>query len=619
MATTPGASNWWTLPKGQSVGRAMIGAVVHIQETTLGLQTRMLRAARLFGGYGYMSGGRFPTNIGGSGALGMGSKNGPRENLVYAVVSTVCSQVLDDGAPGVSFLTSHGDYELQHKAELLEQFCDGLFYQVGFDAVLAEVLQDCCIFGTGYAKFFTDADHNIHAERVFPAAVMVDMWDGRDRRPRSLYQVDFIDRDLLASRYPAKRKEIMNLKPQAPVGFNGVTATATNVIPFIEGWHLPTTAEAGDGRHVLTLTDDFTCVDESYEDDDFPFSVLRYETLPTGFHGLGLAELLQGHQMALNDANRAEYWAWSQVAAPRIFMRTGTLDKNHLNSSLSGVILEGNGEPPAVLNWSATHPAFVEWKADIRSNAFALAGTSPLTASGQKPAGLNSGEAQRVFADQQHSRRAVLSIRTQEFKCDAARKVIKLGREVYSKNKAFSVKVLGKAFIKEVKFKDIDLDESEYRLQAKPVNQLPKSVAGQIQTATELAQSNFADVDTARKLITTIPDLGAASDLWNAAQDNAKRTAYLMLHEGKPQTPDPMQNLALCVKVVTAEALRGMDNDAPEDRLDLCRKWLVQAKALLQPEPPPGAAAGGAVQAGPIAAGAAAPPSELLPFKKPGT
>jgi hypothetical protein len=607
---------WWTYGKGRPVGNAVVSAVNLVQQGTLGLQTRFLRCARLYGGYGYMSGGRFPTNTGAGGPLGQGVRAGPRDNIIYSVISTVCSQLLSDGPPTVSFVTSHGDFELQHKAILLEQFNEGLRYQVGFDEESKIVLLDACIFGTGFMKHYVDGDNNICNRRVFPSSLFIDIMDGRDRNPRTMFQVDFIDRDQLAAMYPKKRKEIMQSRPQMPAGFAAVSGSATNVIPFIEAWHLPSSSETADGRHVLTLADDLLIVDEEYDDPDFPISVLRFEYLPTGYHGQGICELLQGHQMSLNDANRAEYWAWSQVAMPRLFFQTGTLDKNHLNSSMSGIILEGTA-PPQVLNWSGTHPAFVEWKNDIKQGAFQLIGVSQLTSSGVKPAGLNSGEAQRVFIDNQHSRFSILSQRWQQFHVDASKKNIALAKRVYDSDKAFTVKVIGKNFLRDVKFKDVHLEEDEYRLQALPVSNLPKSVGGRIQTATELLQAGLIDQDTGRKLL-QLPDVDEAMDLANAGIDNAKRTAWLMLHEGKSTPPDPGQNIALCIKTVMAEKLRAMDNNAPQERIDLCNSWLAQAKALVQPPAPP-PMAGGAPDASspPIAAGAPPPVSSVLPFKRP--
>ena len=634
------SSQWWREKKGQA-GGGVIAAVNAIQEVTLGLQTRFLRSMRSFGGNGYMSGGRFPSSVGGGvgGPLGMGARSGPRDNIIYSMVTTVLSQLLDDGPPGVSFLTSHGNYEVQKKAELLEQFTDGIAYQSCLDEEFSFHLQDALITGDGFIEHGRDADNNVVSERVFPAEFMVDIWDGRDRKPRSLYRVGFIDRDILAARYPDKRKAIMDCKPQMPPGFTAISATQTNVIPFIKSWHLPAkgknkveAAKDGEkpsdskdpkewdpswaGRKVMCLSNDLNIYDDDYTRRDFPVTHTRFCLLPTGYHGLGISELLQGHQLSLNDANRAEYWAWSQVALPRVWFQTGTLNKDHLNSSLSGLLLEGQGAPPQVLNWSATHPDFVKWKADIKASAANLVGVSFMAMSGIKPPGLDSGEAQREYKDTLHSRFSLMSQWMQEARVDCARKQIAEARQAYEEDPDWSVQIIGKNFIKKLAAKKVfdDVEEDDFVMKGKPINRLPKEVSGQIQTATELAQSGFSDMATARKLITSVPDLGAAADMFNASYDNAKKTAYEMLHEGKYSPPDgQLQDLNLCKQIVTAEALKAQDNGCAPENIDLCRKFLVQLKAIQDQA----AAAAMPPPAAPMAQGAPAPQSPVLPFRAP--
>src|SRR5258707_11533381 len=115
---TAGGQTWWKYGASDpDVSRAIITVVNDIQQNTLGVQTRFLRNMRSFGGYGYMTGGRFPTNTGAGGPLGQGQRTGPRDNIIYTIVSTACSQLLDDGPPGVDFVTTHGDYEQQQRAK----------------------------------------------------------------------------------------------------------------------------------------------------------------------------------------------------------------------------------------------------------------------------------------------------------------------------------------------------------------------------------------------------------------------------------------------------------------------------------------------------------------------
>lgn len=624
MATEAGAQRWWKYKQNdQDAPRAVITAVNDIQQNTLGLQTRFLRNMRSFGGYGYMTGARFPSNTGAGGPLGQGQRTGPRDNIIYTVISTMASQLLDDGPPGVEFLTSHGNYEQQERAKMLSRYTDGLLYQCNFDDESIMCLYDAGICGTGFAEYYKDADDTIQAERVFPAEYQVDVFDGRDRKPRCLYRIGYIDRDVLAARYPDSRKQIEDMKPMVLPGYN-TSGLITNVIPWIKAWHLPSKRGGNDGRHMVVLGNDLKLYDKEYTQDDFPVSAIRYENLPTGYHGMGLGELLAGHQLSLNNANTAEYWAWSQVAMPRLWAMTGTLDKNHLNSSMSATILEGT-QKPEVLNFSATHPDFVTWKRDLKAGAFQLGGVDPSRAQGTTPSRFESGEAQREWKDTLHSRFSILSQRWQWFRVDAARKCIALARSVYEQKGSYSVKVIGKHFIDEIDWSECSLEDDEYVMQPKPVSQLPKSIAGQIQTATEMMQSQLFDPDTARRVITSIPDVGEAADLANAAMDNAKRTAWLMLSKGKKQTPDgAIQNLELCIRVINAETLRAIDADADPAKVTLARNWLVQAKAQLDKAKAAAAAAAGAPPGAPpgggqpMAQGKALPISNLLPFKQAG-
>ena len=407
------------------------------------------------------------------------------------------------------------------------------------------------------------------------------------------------------------------------------THSTNNLIPFIESWHLPRSREAKDGRHALVIGFTEPILDEQYDESDFPFSVLRYELLPTGFHGMGIAELIAGHQLSINNCDTAAYWAWSQVAAPRIFARAGTLNLDHLNSSLSGIILEGK-EPPQILNWSGTHPEFMPYRNGIKLGAFAMVGADAKAAAGIDTLGPDaSGEARREHKATLRSRFAVPMSWWQQNRVDCARKQIALARRAYGNDKAFSVKVIGEGFIKTVKFKDAKLEDDEYVMQPRAISQEPKDPSGQIQLATEMLQSSLFTPDAARSVITAVADAGAEADLANAAYDNAKRTAFLMLEKLIPQRPFAGQNVQLTSQVVNAEMLKAInqlpDDQTMSDGTQLCQNYLNEASKppfnipLPNMSPPSvGAPPSSAGQPPPVVAKGAPPPvSPILPFQPP--
>jgi len=183
-------------------------------------------------------------------------------------------------------------------------------------------------------------------------------------------------------------------------------------------------------------------------------------------------------------------------------------------------------------------------------------------------------------------------------------------KEVYEQTGAFEAAVLGKKFIKTIPWKDIDLKEEEYRLKLYETSSLPRTPAGRLAFVQELLQGNLITPDMGRKLL-PMPDIDDDLGLANAAEENAKMTAFVLLH-GKEDDPIPipdgdMQNLALCITTVKQEALKAINNKAPVWRVNRCRTWLQNA---LTP-------AIQANQALSVQGQGAPPPPQALPEKPP--
>jgi hypothetical protein len=620
-----GIGNWF-MADADDIGAHVQRACRDLAFTGLGVQVRNFRNAVLYGGYNNMAGSRFSASvIPPSGPLSAVSstqgRTGPQYNVVQAVIDTIMSRILANGEPHVTFLTNKGDFELQHKAELLEQYCEGLMNQVNFAKQSIRVLLDCLVFGTGFMKINSDANDNIVCERVFPNEIWAEAWDAREQKPRSIYQVGTVDRNVLAAQYPKFAKEIMAIQAVHPLDLSTATALSSNQIPYWEAWHLKSPGEGkDDSRHVKAISEDVVLIDEKW-DRDFPFVLLRFTDGIEGFFGQGVAERLWGHQNALNSITRVEYVAHSQMSLPRIYLRTDSkINENKVMSSRSGLVLTGSGPAPEVLNWPATSPNFTEWKEWVISSAYEFIGVSQLSASGVKPTGLNSGAAIRDYMDVADVRFTLLQQRFGHFYVSGAERLVAQAVELYSKNKKMPIKVKGKKFIETIDWKQIDLGEDEYSIDLYETSSLPRTPSGKLSMVQELMQASLISPDEGRRLL-QFPDLDEALSLDNAAQVNAEMTSYKLLHEEEFPTPDPLQNIQLCIQEVTKAALRAMNNDAPVEKVQRCREWLAQANALITPPPPPvptgpaniNTGAPGAPPPGPQAAPAPPPQSDLLP------
>ncbi len=587
--------DWFTKKKGSpDTAAALMSAAHNLTFTQVGIQTRNFRNSVLYGGYGYMAGTRFSASvIPPTGPLSAVSSSqgrmGPHVNLVNSIINTVLARLLANGAPHVTFLTNNGDFKMQHEAMLLEQFDEGLAYQIGFENVLARVLLDCCVFGTGILKTEVDGNDNIHQVRVFPNEIWTEAWDGREQEPRTIYQVGTADRFVLTSQYPKMKDKIMALKAMHPLDESTSSSFNTNMIAVWEAWHKDSPGVGGDGRWMKVLGKDITLEDQEFEG-DFPLDFIRFSDVMSGFFGLGAAELLWGHQSSMNSVTRAEYLAHSQISLPRLYVDLATkLNENLLLSSRSGLLLKGVGPPPQALNWNATTENFVEWKNWIKADAFEQIGVSPMAATGSKPAGLDSQPSIREYMDQGDTRFSVLAKRMGQLCIDASKSRISAARRVYGKTGKLSVKVIGKKFIDEVNFKSIaSLKESSYTQKLYETSALPRTPSGRLAMVQELMQGNLITVEVGRKLL-QFPDLDEELGAANAAQENAEMTAYQLLHGDLDEfpTPDPCQRLDLCALEVGKQLLKALNNNAPLERTNRCRTWLAQVKPLLAPPPPP--------------------------------
>jgi hypothetical protein len=612
-------SNWFMAEK-DDVGSWVQRACRDLAFSQLGKQTRCYRNSILYSGTNNMAGASFSSSVIPptgplSAVVANQGRQGAQYNIVQAIIDTIMSRILANGEPHVTFLTDKGDFSLQRKAEQLEQFCEGLMNQVNFPKQSIRVLLDCLVYGTAYLYVGSDADDNIYCERVFPNEMFVEAWDGRETKPRSMYRIGTCDRNVLAAQYPSFKKEIMAIQAVHPLDLSTATVLSSNVIPVWQAWHLPSPGLTGktDGRHVMCISEDVVLVDEPWEQESFPFVILRFTDSTQGFDSQGVAERLWGHQGALNSITRVEYIAHSQMSLPRIYLRNDShINENKVMSSRSGLVLTGNGPEPTVLNWPATSENFVEWKNWVISSAYEFIGVSQLSAAGVKPTGLNSGAAIRDYMDVADVRFTLLSQRFGHFYVSAAERLIGKAAELYSRKKSVKVKVKGKKFIEEIDWKDVNLTADEYTIDLYETSSLPRTPSGKLSMVQELMQASLITPDEGRRLL-QFPDLDEALSLDNAAQLNAEKTAEELLYGDTFPVPDPLQNLQLCITEVTKAALRAINNNAPADKVQRCRDWLVQANDLLTPPAPPAIPQMTPTPASPQAAPEKPPTSQYLP------
>jgi hypothetical protein len=247
----------------------------------------------------------------------------------------------------------------------------------------------------------------------------------------------------------------------------------------------------------------------------------------------------------------------------------------------------------------------------LYERAFETVGISQSAAQSTKPAGLESGEALNAYADIQTQRFKPCYELYQRFFLRAGRQVLTLARDIAEKHPNYEVKAVGKASMSTIKAADVLLEDNEFSLELYPTNAFADDPAARLQQVQTLLGAGLLDPSSAKRLL-DMPDLQTEQDFENASYDLVQRMISKMLNDGEYIAPEPFMQLVDetdggpgAIRLVQHAYLSAqLDEGVEEERLELLRRWLTTAQAMVSPPPAPAPA--NAAPPGPP--GAAVPP-----------
>ena len=523
-------------------------------------------------------------------------------NLVKSCVDTAASKIAKS-KPKPQFLTSGGDYALQARAKKLTQYVEGVFYNCKYYEIAAKVFVDGCVFGTGAMKFYTQ-DGQIQCERVIPEEIKVDDNDAIYGKPKSLYQVKQLSREVLIDMYPDFAYQINSASSSTPASSN------VDLIKVVEAWHL-----GPHGRHTLCI-ENATLFTEKWEKDYFPFVFYKWSDRLTGFFGQGLAEELIGTQIEINRTLRNIHLAQKLVAIPRVAIESNSkVSVAQLTNEVGSIIRYQGGTRPPIFDTPAGMNAEVynhlKW---LIQSGYEKTGISQLSATSKKPSGLDSAVALREYSDIETERFMLTAMKYEQMALEASKIVVDLSRDLFTEDPKLSVKTPGKDFIDTIAWKEVNLPEEQYVMKVFPVGLLPSQPAGRLAKVQELIQAGWIDREKALELL-DFPDLKAWESLETANNNLVEKNIAAMLENGKYLPPEPQMNLEFAANTAHKHYLKGRVEGISDDKLELLLRFIDDADRLNQLKNPQPVA-----EAAPAVAQAVPEPlpqSELLPNSEP--
>lgn len=566
---------WWLMDNSTEMAQSVVGSVTSLANADAKRQTQYQISARLYGN----------TNIMGINGLSFSKiqstqatlKDRVSYNVIQSCIDTLISKITKN-KPKPAFVTSGATWKVQRQAKQLDKFIDGIFYENDIYHLSAQIARDAFVFGDGIIHVY-EHEGRCKFERVIPSEIYVDQMESFYGYPRQMHRVKNVDRGVLLALYPEHKEEIL----QAQAAVIDTTGTFQNIadqVSVLESWHLPSGKDAKDGLHIICI-DRVVLFKESYEKSFFPFAFFKWSDRLYGFWAQGLAEQIQNLQLEINKLLWVIQRSMHMAGTFKVFLEHGSkIIKEHVSNDI-GVLINYTGTPPQYVTPPIVPPEVYAHLETLKRQAFEQAGISQLSATSQKPAGLNSGKALREFNDIETERFMATGHAYERFFIEVAKLAIDCVKDIFAREKSYPVIAPGKKFLETLDWKNIRLDDEEYTLKIYPVSKLPTDPAGQLQTIQEYIQAGFISPRAGRRLL-DFPDLERAEDLSNAPDEWLHKVIEAMVDDGKVYHPEPDDDLGLAREMALQYLAFAKTNGAPEENLQLLRDFISEVDQLMQ-------------------------------------
>jgi hypothetical protein len=563
---------WWLYPKDQ-LHESLTATVLHIDSRSKSQRQENIKNYRsyhtsqtveLYANIYSVQSPRTPLNL--------------TMNVIKSCIDTLSAKLAKQ-RPRVLFLTEGGQDKTQKKAKKLTKFMDGVFDDIGHYEVKQETFRDMCISGTGITKFYIDWDNKVvKSERVFPDEILVDEMDGMYGKPTNVYQRRFVNRDVLKAHFPDFAEEIETAEGPGAQIVRGYGPTG-DLVRVIEAWHRPTKKDGSDGLHVIALNNKCLLY-EKWPHDWLPFTFEKYTKPSLGFWATGIVHEIRPIQTEINDVLQRIQESLRLVSVPRVFVESSAkINKAALNSDI-GTIIEYQGSPPTFYTPQAMTPEVYNYLASLWAKAYEIVGMSQLSATSQKPAGLDAAVAFREYQDIESERFHLIGQNREQSFLKDAKIIIKLYEMIAAEDPKFSVKVFDGNSYEQLKFKDLDLSLDKYILRTYPSSLFPTQPAAKLSTIMEYVGLGFFDKETAMDLL-DFPDLQSAISLDISPRKVVLGQLDKMVDTGEYSPPEPLMDLPMTARLAQLYYLRSKTMGIDEDKLELIRRYISQCQALM--------------------------------------
>jgi hypothetical protein len=576
------AYQWWNAQNDEDLAFQTISSANYLQKT----QQYRIRGAsifsRIYSGKGLMNYALNSKVLDTSNQLPV---RRPTMNVTQSCTDTLVSRI-SQNQPRPMYLTEGGNYRQRKLAETLDQFIAGELYRTKAYHKGTMALRDACVFGDGFIKVFEE-NKKVALQRVLTTELFADKDDSWNGDPRQFVQFSLSDRGVVAANWPDAKLKISKANKAYVDGSGESSETISDQIILVEAWHRRSSEDSKDGRHVIVCSDG-VILDESWDKDYFPFVKMAYNPHSVGYFSQGIVEMLMGTQLGIDTILRTISEAMNVVGVPRVFIsELSKILETSINNNV-GSIIKYRGDMPTYHTANSNAPDVYEHLMRLIQFAYQIAGISQLTASGVKPAGLNSGEAQREYLQTQDERFASLDNRYTNMYNELAVQITDVASDIVKRDGKYSTVYPGKDGLCELDFPKLVELKDTFTIQCYDESSLPRDPAGRQAKLSEMLASGEITIQVYQRL-STFPDIAANDKLANALQNRIIKILDDCVFDGK----DPIVDAFLLdpTDLATVTAVQYVNYYATqkleEKRMQLLRDFITHIGTLKQQALPP--------------------------------
>jgi hypothetical protein len=559
------------------------------------------------------------------------------QNAIDTIVSKGCKN-----DPRPMFTTVGADWELQEKTKNVDEYIDGRFMEMDYYTTIHPGrMLDTRIYGLGVTKVHTTkTPDGIQScvERRYPWEMIVDDRECMYGQPWRIAERKYWDKQEAFDHYrkTGKGDKEWNEDLNAVISSR---ATWTDRVDFdrdesseqvviYEGYSRKTNVRPG--KKIICLRGK-TLVFKDWDKSDIPYNFLRPEVPTMGFYGIGDCERAGGVQGEINRIVRDIQMAMHLIAKPHWMVEASSgVNATSLNNDIATIIKYSGTAPVVYTPQSMSTESFKHLEFLVRS-LYEMLGVNMLSASGQKPPGLNAAVAIRTYLDSETVR---FSNFIKAAERAAARDAYKLALELSEHKPKGPVYAPPRAGVryrvaKEVTWEPVDIKSP--LVQVYPTSKLPDTPAGRREFALELPQYVSVSTEDVYEIL-EIPDTEAFASEKLAGKYNVRRDIS-RIRSGEKIVRDAIGDHKMAYTMML-DAYETMKHDgAPEKVLRVarayfmaCYRYLTGKNYNLQgpnplpgegpPVPPPPGMAGAPPMGGPapmLPPGAPMPPPPPMP------